>query len=126
MIEVFLSGGFMMWPMLLIGVGILVLVVRAAVDSREVGRSDAVVRRTQSIVFWGAMSLVLGLLGTVVGVIQMASAIERIGQVSETLLWGGIRVTMVTLVFGLLLFALSLFSWYALRGWAVSDGVAAR
>lgn len=135
--DMFLSGGIMMWPMLAVGVGILILAVRAAVRLRAVGRPQTgsaeetglerrradelpadVDRSLQAILFWGAMAVLLGLLGTVVGVVVMTQAIALAGSVEPPLVWGGVGVSLVTLVFGLLIFLLAAFSWFGLRQWS--------
>jgi biopolymer transport protein ExbB/TolQ len=120
MAELFSGGGYMMWPLLLIGVGILVLVVRTAVALRAPQTGVAVQGRLQSLLFWGGMSFLLGLLGTVIGQIQISAAISAVGsaEVELSTLWTGIAVTLITLLFGILLLIFSLFSWYVLRFWA--------
>jgi biopolymer transport protein ExbB len=44
----------------------------------------------------------LGFLGTVVGMIQAFDAIEAAGDISPTLVAGGIKVALLTTVFGLI------------------------
>ncbi len=135
--EMFLKGGIMMWPLLAVGVGILVLAVRAAVRLRAAGRPESrdgedprlvrgepsrlpanVDRSLQAILFWGAMAVLLGLLGTVVGVVVMTQAIALAGSVEPPLVWSGVGVSLVTLVFGLLVFLLAAFAWFGLRQWS--------
>ena len=118
MAETFLSGGILMWPLLLIGVGILVIAARTA---RLLAHPEAhpaeTDRRLQTILFWGGMSVVLGLLGTVVGVVEMAQYFVRAGSVHPPLVWRGLGVALVTLIFGLLILLASLLLWFGLRQW---------
>ena len=118
MVDAFLSGGVMMWPLLLIGVGILVIAVRTArlLAHPEVHPAEAD-RRLQTILFWGGMSVVLGTLGTVVGIVQMAQYFVRAGSVHPPLVWSGLGVALVTLIFGLLILLVSLLLWFGLRQW---------
>jgi len=44
----------------------------------------------------------LGFLGTVIGMIQAFDAIEVAGDISPTLVAGGIKVALITTVFGLI------------------------
>lgn len=119
--EAFLSGGIMMWPMLVIAVGILVLAVRTVwLLQRAEAQPWEVERRLQSIVFWGIMSVILGVLGTTVGIIQMAQAVSLAGAVDPPLVWGGFGVALVTLIFGLLIFVVSALFWFTLRQWYMS------
>lgn len=119
--EAFLSGGIMMWPMLVVAIGILVLAARTTwLLGRAESQPSEVERRLQSIVFWGVMSVILGILGTTVGIIQMAQAVSLAGAVDPPLVWGGFGVALVTLIFGLLIFVVSALSWFVLRQWYTS------
>jgi biopolymer transport protein ExbB len=48
-----------------------------------------------------ALAPMLGFLGTVIGMIQAFDAIEQAGTVSATIVAGGIKVALITTVFGL-------------------------
>lgn len=117
--QLFSDGGLMMWPLLATAAGIVWLSVRTAVRLAG-GDGSRIVeagRGLQAILFWGAMAAVLGLLGTVVGIIMMAQAIQFAGAVEPTLVWAGAGVALITLLFGLLIFLLSAVSWFVLRQW---------
>lgn len=115
MLNAFRSGGVMMWPLLLIALGIGGVAVRAARAARSGAPREELERTLQTILFWGAMSVVLGLLGTAVGLVQMASALQRVTAVSASTVWGGVGVALVTLIFGLLILLASLLLWFGLR-----------
>lgn len=138
MTEWFSNGGIMMWPMLAVAIGIVILAARAAARlygraktesaaTRETGRERGsltaeppaeVDRWLQAILFWGGMAVLLGLLGTVVGVIVMTQAISLAGSVEPPLVWSGFGVSLITFVFGLLIFLFAAFAWFALRHWS--------
>jgi biopolymer transport protein ExbB/TolQ len=115
--EAFLSGGFLMWPLLVIAVAVLFLGARAAILLRGEAPDEAVESRLRALLFWGAMSVVLGLLGTTIGIVQVTQAIAMAGAVSPSLLSGGLAVSLVTFIFGLLIFLLSAILWFSLRQW---------
>jgi hypothetical protein len=118
MIDAFLSGGIVMWPLLLIGLGILVLAVRAGLSIGRTARAAAAAEDPlQSILFWGVMALVLGLLGMVTGIVQIARAVGLAGAAEPVLLWGGFGVSLVSFLFGLLILTTALLLWAGLRGW---------
>ena len=119
MIETFLSGGTMMWPLLAVGIGIVWMAVRAGALLRAPTPPDEDAhRRLQAILFWGAMSVVLGVLGTAVGLVVAARAIQRIGEVDSVLVWSGVGVALIPLIFGILIFLFAALAWVALRHWA--------
>jgi biopolymer transport protein ExbB/TolQ len=119
MSEAFNQGGIIMYPLLVVGIGILFLSARAAwlLSRREAPAAEAE-RSLQGVLFWGAFSVVLGLLGTTIGLIQISQAIILAGRVEPTLVWGGFGVALVTLIFGLLIFLVAGVLWFALRQWS--------
>lgn len=113
------AGGIVMYPLLVIAIGIVALAGRTAWLLARSERAAAEVERPlQGVLFWGGFSVVLGLLGTTIGVIQMAQAIMLAGQVEATLVWGGFGVSLVTLIFGLLIFLVAALLWFMLRQWS--------
>jgi hypothetical protein len=116
MMTFFREGGVMMYPLLLVTIVMIVLSVRAWLRLRvgDPGRATAGTG-IDAIVFWGAYAVVLGVLGTLVGVSIAAGAISRASEVSPAVIWSGIRVALSTTIYGLLVFAVSLLVWFALR-----------
>ena len=68
-----------------------------------------------AILFWGGFAMISGLLGTFVGLTLIARAIEAAGEVSTPIIWGGIKVAMLSSLFGLVLLAFSSLIWFALQ-----------
>jgi biopolymer transport protein ExbB/TolQ len=117
--DAFAQGGIVMYPLLVVGLGVLWLAARAAwLMTRPDGGSAEVERSLQGVLFWGAFSVVLGLLGTAVGIIQIAQAVTLSRQVEPILVWGGFGVALVTLIFGLLIFLVAGMLWFVLRQWS--------
>jgi biopolymer transport protein ExbB/TolQ len=117
MTQVLESGGILMWPLLLLALGVIFLGARAALLLRRGERGDTVAAGLRAILFWGSMSVVLGLLGTTIGIVQMTQAIQLVEVVEERLVYGGIGVALVTSIFGLVIFTLSAILWFTLRQW---------
>jgi biopolymer transport protein ExbB/TolQ len=117
--DMFSDGGLMMWPLLATAAGILWLSARTALRlaGGDRARIEDAGRGLPAILFWGAMAAVLGLLGTVIGIIVMTQQIQLAGAVEPSLVWAGVGVTLNTFVFGLLVFLLSAVSWFVLRQW---------
>jgi biopolymer transport protein ExbB/TolQ len=118
MMELFLSGGVTMWPLLAVAVGIAALGLRNAVRVWEGREPEAVRRGLHTILFWGAMSALLGLVGTVTGFVIMTQAIALAGAAEPSLVWGGVGVALVTSMFGLVIFLFSALVWFVLRQWS--------
>ncbi len=118
MFNLFREGGVMMWPLLILAVAVVVLSVRGWMRVSRVEGPDPVVETgVDAVVFWGAWSVILGFLGTIVGIYFAAGAISVAPAISPQIIWGGIRVALITLVFGLLIFAVAAVAWFILRSW---------
>lgn len=118
MMDFMVRGGPMMWPLLLVAVGVLVQAGRlfAAMRRSRVSRGGAR-RRMNTMLFWGGIGLVLGALGTVVGLVDIAQSVRQAGNVSSGLLAAGIGLTLPPLVLGLVLFLAAAILWLVLDLW---------
>ena len=119
MMDWFLSGGFFMWPVLLAGLIAVGLAIDGARRLRA-SRGDDARRRLRSridgVLFWGGLAALLGLLGTLGGIAQVAGVLQRAsGDVPAGLAWGGIGNTLTTTILGLAVLLLTLAMWFALR-----------
>lgn len=118
MIDAFVNGGYVMWPMLAAALGIVYLATVTALRLRRPNVDvDDTARSLQGILFWGAISVLLGLLGTVTGIVVATQAIAKAGEVEPQLLWGGLSITLISFVFGLVIFLLAALLWFPLRHW---------
>lgn len=116
-LDTFRAGGIIMWPLLIVAIGILVQAARAGLALwRRSEVSAAVERRTASVLFWGFMALLLGLIGTFVGIALVAAAVQSAGGVSAALAWGGVGVALIPTLFGLLILFVAGLLWFLLRG----------
>lgn len=116
--ELIRAGGFFMWPLVVIGVVVAALAVSVAVRIGRVEGPDPVLETgIDATLFWGGWALLLGLLGTFGGIYQAAGAIEQAGAVSAQLVWGGIKVALITTLFGLTIFIVASAAWFGLRTW---------
>ena len=109
--------GLPKWPLLLSFIVIACLSLWSA--NRLLGQEASPDLRTKAwidaILFWGGFAMISGLLGTFVGLTLIARAIEVAGDVSTPIIWGGIKVAMLSSLFGLLLLAFSSLIWFALQ-----------
>ena len=115
--ELVRQGGYVMYLLIGIALAVVAMTVRSWLSvTRGERRPDAVVEtRIDSVLFWGAYGVVLGILGTLIGIAQAATAIQAAGQVEAGLVWAGIRVSLITVIFGLLIFSIALVAWFVLR-----------
>lgn len=68
-----------------------------------------------AILFWGGFATISGLLGTLVGFTIATQSVEAAGEVNVTLMWGGIKVSMLGSLFGVLILAFAALLWFVLQ-----------
>jgi hypothetical protein len=123
MIEWFQSGGVMMWPVLLAGLIAVGLAVDAwrRLSSRELtGVASRRVRgRIDAVLFWGVLAVLMGLIGTLVGVSLVAGSASRAmgagRELPAEVIWDGLRVTLPPVLLGLMVLAAAMGLWFGLR-----------
>lgn len=109
--------GFIRWPLTFSFLAVVILAVwsaaklfrpRATPDLRSKAWVDA-------ILFWGGFAVISGVLGTLVGIIIASQAIEAAGDVSTPLVWGGIKVAMLSSALGMMILAFAALLWFVLQ-----------
>ena len=128
MYELWESGGFIMNPLAMTCVVIFALTsystVRVFRPSAWADLKSKVF--IDSILYGGGFAAVIGVLGTLIGLVISAQSIELAGGVSTTLAWGGIKVALLTSAFGVLILAGSSLIWFALQlRWRLLEASAA-
>ena len=115
--ELFESGGYIMYPLVMTCFVIFVLTSYSTVRLfRPSAWADARSKVfVDAILFWGGFASVIGMLGTLIGVMIAAQYIEAAGSVSTAMVWGGIKVALLTSAFGILILAGSSLVWFALQ-----------
>ena len=68
-----------------------------------------------AILFWGGFASISGLLGTLIGFTIATQSVEAAGEVNVTLMWGGIKVSMLASLFGVLILAFASLLWFVLQ-----------
>ena len=117
MVDMFGEIGFARWPLVFSSAAVVGLTSYSAV--RLFGRGALADPRTKalvdSILLWGAFATVAGVLSTLVGIVTAMRLTEATATVSPSLLWGGVRVSMLGVTVGLLILAGSSLAWFALQ-----------
>lgn len=62
----------------------------------------------------GTFGLVTGILGQLIGLYGAFDAVEMAGGVSQSVLMGGLKVSMITTFYGIVIFMISLLLWLVL------------
>jgi biopolymer transport protein ExbB/TolQ len=60
----------------------------------------------------GTFALIFGILGQLIGLYQAFGIIEEMGDVSQSLLAGGLKVSMIPTLYGIVIFMISMLLWF--------------
>ncbi len=117
MLELFIEGGslFMgMLSLLLLVVLSLAVLNGAKILSGSVKDFESMKQRLTYIKSVGLLSLVIGILGQLIGLFGGLGIMSQTGSISPAILLGGIRVSMITTMFGMIIFLISYLLWLGL------------
>lgn len=114
----FIEGGplgmsviFGLWIAAIILIGILIF--------RWMNKSDFDTKRNKTlserILFMGSFAFLFGIFYQVIGMIQALNAIEAAGDISMALIAGGLKVSLIVPVYGLILFLITYIIWFINR-----------
>lgn len=124
MMDLLVAGGLLFTvPLTILAVGVVVIAIRAGLSIRTQ-------RETAS--FWstllfhvGLFALMLGILSQAIGLYQMMSVIEEVGGASPAIVMGGLKVSMIAPLFGLVIFLTAMLCRIALDLWQRGGAAAA-
>ena len=124
MLEFFISGGPMNYILTFTGLIIVLLTVKNTyllfkTSEEEILNLEV---KINSIVFWGAISAVLGFYGHFHGLYLALREISRAYEISPVIIAEGYAASLTTVIFGLFLFLISLGAWFILR-WRYNKAV---
>ena len=117
MTNLFYEGGpLFMGILTLIFLVVLVMGVTNAVavfkDSPE--QNGRIIRSLARIKSVGLFGLVFGVLGQLIGLYSAFVQIQAMGNVSPAILAGGIKISMITTIYGVIIFLVSYLIWFGL------------
>ncbi|MEN8229741.1 MAG: MotA/TolQ/ExbB proton channel family protein [Bacteroidota bacterium] len=65
----------------------------------------------------GLFTMITGILGQLIGLMTAFKTIERVGDISPAMLAGGLKVSMITTLYGILIYLTSILIWFLLDLW---------
>ena len=103
MIELFQMGGVLYMSILsILLLGVVIASVRSWTKKDTNKKDEDLVRSI------GLLACITGIFGQLTGLFQAFGIIEEVGAISPALLVGGIKVSMITTIYGLLIYMISL------------------
>ena len=65
----------------------------------------------------GLFTMITGILGQLIGLLLAFGAIERAGDISPQMVYGGLKISFYTTVYGILIYLFSILIWFILDMW---------
>ncbi len=96
------GGPYFMYPALLILIVIIILIVKGFLNLKK--EDSRTISLISSI---GLFALIWGIFGQLLGLFQAFDYIQVSGEVPATVLAGGIKVSMISTIFGVIIFLIS-------------------
>ena len=117
MIQFFREGGEMMWLFVLLVLLIIYLSIRKLVQlyGKEDLPKSTLETGINAIIFWGAISAILGFFAHYLGVYYAMQAIYQANDISPAIVAHGYSMSLITILTGLTIFILSAVIWFILR-----------
>ena len=96
---------------LIINLILIGLVIKKLVQNKELNT-----KMLESIKQVGGLALALGAFGTITGFFQAFDALEKMSEVLPfQVIMGGLKVALITVIYGLIVFCFSMFIYIALK-----------
>ena len=115
MFELFYMGGplFMgILSLLLLVVIVLALAFGTKAYNNQVKNVENFRNQMGYIKSVGLFAMVTGILGQLIGLYQAFVAIEQAGDISPSMLTGGLKVSMITTLYGVFIYLFSILLWF--------------
>ena len=116
--ELHIMGGWQFMSVLFLLL-ISIIILAASGFIQAYGKSGANLSKLRNIVlainFLGGFAAVWGILGQGIGIYEACIAIQEVKDVSPALLAGGFQVSMITALYGIMIFLLSRIFWFILK-----------
>lgn len=65
----------------------------------------------------GLFCMITGILGQLTGLVMAFGAIERAGDISPQMVYGGLKISFYTTLYGILIYLFSILVWFVLDLW---------
>ena len=87
------------------------------IASGKAMKSEAFRTRLAYVKSMGLFTMIFGILGQLIGLTEAFGAIERAGDISPGIIFGGLKISMYTTLYGIFIYLLSILIWFLLDLW---------
>lgn len=111
------GGIYFMLPIYLLGIAVIVLTLMHAyrLITGKVSSPAGAKKTREAILFMGSLALLWGIVGHVLGMMEMMDCLVQAGDIAPALIAAGFKVSILAMIYGLILFVVSYIVWFASR-----------
>lgn len=113
MIELYYMGGTLFMGILSL-IFLSILVVAGILLIKSLTPDNDTKIRFDSIKSIGLFAVVVGVLGQFIGLYSAFESIEKVGEVSQTILFAGLKISSISTIYGMIIFIISYLLWFGL------------
>jgi len=114
--HLFEGGISFMLPIYLMWIAVIILIVKFLIDYSKQNKDLKKLAKLNSyIIFIGSFTFLLGLLGQTIGLYHALRSVQMAGDISPALMAGGLRVSLIAPLYGLVLLVISSLAWFIFR-----------
>jgi biopolymer transport protein ExbB/TolQ len=88
-----------------------------AIASGKAGDKENFKHQLSYVKSIGLFTMITGILGQLIGLLSAFQAIEEVGDISPAMLAGGLKVSMITTLYGVFIYLFSIVLWFLLDLW---------
>lgn len=117
MTNLFYMGGTLFMSILTLEflIALVIAVIFGKLVFKENKESAGIIRHKLTYIkSMGLLALVTGILGQIIGLFSAFGHIEKVGSVSPGVLMAGLKVSMVTTLYGLVIWIITFLIWFVL------------
>ena len=89
------QGGWFTLPILLLGLSSITLII--VLPLRRLNHQKINRKTADAILLFGSLSLAIGFFAQILGIFQAAGYIQTAEEISPSLIWGGMKVSIILL-----------------------------
>ena len=104
-----------MLPIYIMWITVIILTVILSIRLIKDRQNSWVKPLSEIILFTGSFAFLFGILGQATGIMQMMECIGEMGNIAPAIIAKGFLLSMLTTMYGLILFIISYFIWFAAR-----------
>lgn len=108
-----MGGTLFMSIITILGIGMIIFSVKNLISVFV--KDELSGKGVNYILMFGSLAFIIGLLGQAIGMFGAFAAIQAAGDISPGLIVGGLRVSMIAPLYGVIYFILSIPIWMVLR-----------